>query len=380
MSSISIIRSAVLILLFHMSCFSGALAAEADPAQVEVLGRIHFNTQAQDFDLTRAFYRQLGYTEGVGGFPKTNTTLMARSLGMYDLCTYELENIEVMRIPNAVGPTSIDLIQFAVPYNDDPPYSRPNHLGMAYAAILSTDFLNDYAYLRQQGVDFLSEPFGSSGQRFVFMRDPDGVYLKLLEGVGGSETPSDERSNVNINAMPYIGVNVSDFDVSLNFYKSLGYTEVEMLPERGSLAEARAYGMDRSFEIRGADISLPGGDGNTLRLVQWIVPFDPSPPYPAPISHRGIHRIALAVANLDSAVAALENQGVEFLSEIAPCCSGTGEDETGIINAIDPDGIFVELVGPIRRRPLQAEPANCSDANSTARGSSRRGELTGLAP
>jgi len=153
-----------------------------------------------------------------------------------------------------------------------------------------------------------------------------------------------------------------------------------MLPERGSLAEARAYGMDRSFEIRGADISLPGGDGNTLRLVQWIVPFDPSPPYPAPISHRGIHRIALAVANLDSAVAALENQGVEFLSEIAPCCSGTGEDETGIINAIDPDGIFVELVGPIRRRPLQAEPANCSDANSTARGSSRRGELTGLAP
>lgn len=380
MSSISIIRSAVLVLLFHMSCFSGALAAEADPAQVEVLARIHFNTQAKDFDLTRAFYRQLGYTEGVGGFPKTNTTLMARSLGMYDLCTYELENIEVMRIPNAVGPTSIDLIQFAVPYNDDPPYSRPNHLGMAYAAILSTDFLNDYAYLRQQGVDFLSEPFGSSGQRFVFMRDPDGVYLKLLEGVGGSETPSDERSNVNINAMPYIGVNVSDFDVSLNFYKSLGYTEVEMLPERGSLAEARAYGMDRSFEIRGADISLPGGDGNTLRLVQWIVPFDPSPPYPAPISHRGIHRIALAVANLDSAVAALENQGVEFLSEIAPCCSGTGEDETGIINAIDPDGIFVELVGPIRRRPLQAEPANCSDANSTARGSSRRGELTGLAP
>ncbi|MFT4817218.1 MAG: catechol 2,3-dioxygenase-like lactoylglutathione lyase family enzyme [Cyclobacteriaceae bacterium] len=380
MSSISNFRSIVLVLSLQMSWLPEVVAAEPVPAQVEVLARIHFNTQTRDFDLTRAFYRQLGYTQGVGGFPKTNTTLMARSLGMYDLCTYELEDIEVMSIPNANGSTSIDLIQFAVPYNDDPPYSKPNHLGMAYAAMRSTDFLNDYAYLRQQGVDFLSEPVGSPGQRFVFMRDPDGVYLKLLEGVGNSEMDSDERSTVNINAMPYIGVNVGDFDASLNFYRNLGYTEIEMLPENGSLAESQAYGLDQAFEIRGADISLSGGDGNTIRLVQWIEPFDPSPPYPAPISHIGIHRIALAVANLDSAVAALENEGFKFLSEIAPCCSGTGEDEIGIINAIDPDGIFVELVGPISRRPLQEERANCADATSAADSSATRDVLTSLGP
>jgi catechol 2,3-dioxygenase-like lactoylglutathione lyase family enzyme len=378
MSSISNFRRVALVLLLQMSCLPGAGAAEPAPAQVEVLARIHFNTQTRDFDLTRAFYRQLGYTQGVGGFPKTNTTLMARSLGMYDLCTYELEDIEVMSIPNSVGSTSIDLIQFVVPYNDDPPYSKPNHLGMAYAAMRSTDFLNDYAYLRHQGVDFLSEPVGSPGQRFVFMRDPDGVYLKLLEGVGSTEMNNDERPTVNINAMPYIGVNVSDFDASLNFYRNLGYTEIEMLPENGSLVEGQAYGLDQAFEIRGADISLSGGDGNTIRLVQWIEPFDPSPPYPAPISHIGIHRIALAVANLDNAVAALENEGFEFLSAIAPCCSGTGEDEIGIINAIDPDGIFVELVGPISRRPIQAEPTNCSDAINTASRRASRLALTSL--
>jgi catechol 2,3-dioxygenase-like lactoylglutathione lyase family enzyme len=380
MSSISNFRSVVLILLLQMSWLPVAVAVEAVLVKVDVLARIHFNTQTRDFDLTRSFYRQLGYTQGVNGFPKTNTHLMARSLGMYDLCTYELEDIEVMSIPNALGSTSIDLIKFAVPYNDDPSYSRPSHLGMAYAALRSTNFLNDYAYLHQQGVDFLSEPFGSPGQRFVFMRDPDGVFLKLLEGGGNTQTASGEPSTININAMPYIGVNVSDFDVSLNFYRSLGYTEIEMLPERGSLAEGLAYGLNQPFKIRGADISLPGGDGNTIRLVQWIEPFDPSPPYPAPISHIGIHRIALAVANLDSAVAALENQGVEFLSAIAPCCSGTGADETGIINAIDPDGIFVELVGPISKRPLQAEAAICLDANSTASSSATWGAVTGLGP
>lgn len=370
----------VLVLLIQLSWLPAATAAESAPQGVGVLARIHFNTQTRDFDLTRAFYRLLGYTQGMNAFPKTNTHLMARSLGMNDLCSYELEAIEVMSIPNAIGSTSIDLIQFVVPYNDDPPYSRLNHLGMAYAALSSSDFLNDYAYLREQGVEFLSEPFGSPGQRFVFMRDPDGVYLKLLEGIESTEAVRDGQAMVNINAMPYIGVNVSDFDSSLSFYKGLGYTEIEMLSERGTLAEAQAYGLDQPFEIRGADISLPAGDGNTLRLLQWIEPFDPSPPYPAPISHIGIHRIALAVADLDGAVATLSSRGVTFLSGIAPCCSGTGRDDTGIINAIDPDGIYVELVGPISRRPQAAEPAICSDTNDMASSHREWDHITGFGP
>ena len=142
----------IIVLLFYMSYLPIVTAAEAYSVGIGVLARIHFNTQTSDFDRTRAFYRQLGYTQGISTFPKTNTHLMARSLGMYDLCTYELESIEVMSIPNAIGATSIDLIKFAVPYDDEPPYDRPNHLGMAYAAFSTKKFTDDYAYLRQQGV------------------------------------------------------------------------------------------------------------------------------------------------------------------------------------------------------------------------------------
>ncbi len=359
----------VFLLLMQIANLSIVTAAE-DSAQLStdnlaVLGRIHFNTQTSDFDRSRAFYRQLGYTRGINTFPKTNTAMMAQSLGMYDLCTYELQSIEVMNIPNASGPTSIDLIQFAIPYNGDPPYALPNHLGMAYAALSTANFAQDYAYLKEQGVEFLSAPYGVLGERFVFMRDPDGVYLKLIESTTLAEISSENQSNVNIQAMPYIGINVSDFDESLKFYRSLGYSEVEILSEQGSLAEAQAYGLDRPFTLRGADISLPNGDRNTLRIMQWIEPFDPSPPYPAPINHIGIHRIALAVQNLDATVKVMKDQGVDFLSEIAPCCSGTGQDETGIVNAIDPDGVFVELVGPIRQRPQQPEPAHCSEPSQT---------------
>ena len=55
----------------------------------------------------------------------------------------------------------------------------------------------------------------------------------------------------------------------------------------------------------------------------------------------------------------LKGLGVPFLSEVAPCCSGTGTDEAGIVHVIDPDGVFVELVGPIAPQPPQPQPEGC---------------------
>ena len=45
---------------------------------IGLLARIHYATHTSDFDRAREFYRQLGYTEGVSGFPLTNTHAMAR--------------------------------------------------------------------------------------------------------------------------------------------------------------------------------------------------------------------------------------------------------------------------------------------------------------
>ena len=160
-------------------------------------------------------------------------------------------------------------------------------------------------------------------------------------------------------AMPYIGINVSDLDESLAFYRRLGYTNVKRLPEHGSAEEARAYGLDGDFQIRGADISLVRGDNHVLRLIQWISHFNPEPPYPPPINHIGINRIALVVPDVDKAVDILTRQGTTFLSEVAPCCSGSGEDETGIVHMLDPDGVFLELIGSIKKRPLQPPPQGC---------------------
>ena len=323
---------------------------------IGLVARVHFATHTRDFDMAREFYRKLGYTTGAGGFPLTNTHQMARALGMFDICQYELVKGEVIDLPGSLTTANIDLLQFKIPFNDEPPYELPNHIGMAYAALLTTNLASDVAYLETLGVEFLSEPYGIQGDQFVFFRDPEGVLYKLEE-----RTPphGDPDADMHLIAMPYIGVNVSNFDKSLEFYRAFGYTEVKPLPETGTLEEARAYGLDQPFRIKGADIALARGDRHVLRLVQWITPHDPEPAYPPPINHIGINRIALVVADLDRAVGILEAQGVEFLSEVAPCCSGTGEDEFAIVHALDPDGVFLELVGPIEKRKPQPHPEWC---------------------
>ena len=146
----------------------------------------------------------------------------------------------------------------------------------------------------------------------------------------------------------------------MKFYRAFGYTDVKPFEQTsGTLAEARAYGLDQPFHVKGADLSLGRGDHHVLRLTQWLDPYNPEPANPAPINRIGIQRIAFLLANVDRAVAILKRQGVPFLSEIAPCCSGTGNDETGIVHAIDPDGVYLELVGGIAKRSLEPQPKDC---------------------
>jgi len=323
---------------------------------IGLIRRIHFATHTPDFDRARAFYRMLGWTDGIGGFPLTNTHLMARALGMVDVCQYELVKGEVIALPGSLNTASIDLLQFKTPLDGRPPYARPNHLGAAYSALLTTDLAHDVAFMKSGGVQFLSEPYGVPGDRFVFFRDPDGVLFRMVET---APPHGDANASMHLIAMPYVAINVTDIERSLAFYRKFGYTQVRRFEQRGAIGEASAYGLDKPFHVIGADVALGRGDEHVLRLTQWLDPFDPEPANPAPINRIGIQRIALLVTNVDRAVAILKSEGVPFLSEVAPCCSGTGADETGIVHAIDPDGVYLELIGPIARRPLQPQPPGC---------------------
>ena len=105
-----------------------AFESETD---IGLWARFHFAIHTEEFDSTREFCRRLIFTQGITGFPLTNSHAMACALGMFDLCQYELEKGEVALFPVAENTTGIDLLQWRVPFNPEPPYDRPNHLGMA---------------------------------------------------------------------------------------------------------------------------------------------------------------------------------------------------------------------------------------------------------
>ena len=86
-----------------------AAAIDYESAEdIGLMARFHFATHTKDFDMAREFYRKLGYTTGVGGFPLTNTHQMARALGMFDVCQYELAKGEVISLPASPHSANID--------------------------------------------------------------------------------------------------------------------------------------------------------------------------------------------------------------------------------------------------------------------------------
>ena len=57
--------------------------------------------------------------------------------------------------------------------------------GLRHVAITVDDFDAAYGKLKAEGVEFISEPVDSKGNRLVFFKDPDGNFLHLLQ----RETP-----------------------------------------------------------------------------------------------------------------------------------------------------------------------------------------------
>lgn len=305
---------------------------QREEVNLNVVSRIHFQVNATDFAKSQAFYQNLGFAAWIP-FPPTNTLEVAQAIGLD--APYHIR-VEVGLMLGSsdgglFGFPAIDLIEWFQPRRLDPPYANLNHLGMARVALKSRDLDADMTRLRLAGVEFVTEP-AASGKRFAIFKDPDGVYYELVEDPSAP-------------GVAHVNVNVSDFERSREFYKMLGYS-ASLGPSYINTPQVAALlGAEESLDAQGELVQLPA-DGSVIELVQWKHPFNPEPAYLPPINHLGINRMAYFTLDLEGDVARLKAQGVEFLSEIAPCCSGPSSP-TGIVAFYDPDGTFIELLGAI---------------------------------
>jgi len=296
----------------------------------------YFGLNTTDMERQRAFYDKLGFIgEIYPAGPETSTTF-AQSLGFPD--DY-LIHVSLHSLEDPPTPPFVDTVQFrGDSYREEPPYANLNHIGMAYATYSTTDLDGDFAYLQAEGIEFVSAPTTApNGERFVFMKDQDGAFIKLIatdEGEGPSPGPDLVRL-VNTN------MNVSDLERSREFYRLLGFTESAPDSQSGSGDFSAAYGFKGPIAFEGVDVSLGADtDGATIQLRQWKSPYDDTPAYAPPVNHLGIDRINFYVKDLTAAVKQMTELGFEQLGPIG------GRPDFGIVFFFDPDGIKVQIAGP----------------------------------
>ena len=147
---------------------------------------------------------------------------------------------------------------------------------------------------------------------------------------------------MNITGLVHVNINCSDFDRSLRFYELLGFQKIIDVPPKNTPEVAAAVGMP-PYTVKGALLILQNSKTPLMiDLLEWQEPTDNRPPYPN-LYHLGIARIALSTNDLDSDIAFLKSEGVEFLSDPATV-KIENQPETRFICFKDPDGTILELV------------------------------------
>ncbi len=321
----------------------GVRVTQFTESSINVRAKMYFGINTSSMERQRAFYSTLGLNGEIFPAGPPSCEGFAQSLG------FEKDYLIFVALTSLTGgPPWIDTVQFrGDSFRDDPPYAKLNHIGMAYATYATTDLDGDYDYLRGRGVEFVSAPATApNGERFAFLKDQDGTYLKLIEESGDKTAGPDLVRLVNTN------MNVADLERSREFYRLLGFTVEADGSQYGGGSFAEAHGFDHPIEFEGVDVSLPGdpaplGDNEgTLQLRQWKTPFNFAPPYDGKVNHLGIDRIAFYVDDLNATIREMTRLGFED-QLIGPFGGGSVAGGIGIVFYYDPDGIKVEFWGPV---------------------------------
>jgi catechol 2,3-dioxygenase-like lactoylglutathione lyase family enzyme len=324
----------------------GVRVTQFTESSINVRAKMYFGINTSSMATQRAFYNTLGLAGEIFPAGPPSCEGFAQSLGFPE------DYLIFVSLTSRNGaPPWIDTVQFrGDSYRDDPPYAKLNHIGMAYATYSTADVDAEYDRLVSQGVEFVSAPATApNGERFVFLKDQDGTFLKLIQDPAAEGTGLVRMVNTNMN--------VADLERSREFYRLLGFTEEENGSQQGSGAFAAAHGFNGPIQFDGVDVSLPGlpaplGDsGGTLQLRQWQTPFNFAPAYDGKVNHLGIDRIAFYVDDLNASIAEMNRLGFE---QLGPFGGGSTLGSVGIVFFYDPDGVKVELWGPVS----EPNPAN----------------------
>ena len=140
----------------------------------------HFNINCTNIERTLSFYELLGFKVILDFRDGMKSQEMAEAFG---LSQADLKGVHI-RIGDGADATRIDLLEFVAPPPEGKPYPALNYTGVARVCLKTQGIWQVYEDLKAKGVEFISKPKKLPGTEvtIVCFKDPDGVFLELLEG------------------------------------------------------------------------------------------------------------------------------------------------------------------------------------------------------
>jgi catechol 2,3-dioxygenase-like lactoylglutathione lyase family enzyme len=140
---------------------------------------------------------------------------------------------------------------------------------------------------------------------------------------------------LTVQRLEHVGIVVADLAAAKAFFVELGFKLEGEGPVEGDWVD-RVVGLD-GVRVEFAMLETPDGQGR-LELVQFHSPAVRSGDRDAPANTLGLRHLALAVDDIDAAVAGVRAHGGELVGEVE-----NYQDIYRLCYVRGPDGIIVEL-------------------------------------
>ena len=135
----------------------------------------HLNIVVSDLQQAAAFFRLLGFSEGLGAaldtaFLEALTGIVGAS-GRFITLHHPASNV------------AIELLQFERDAGADSELGRADRIGLRHLAFTVSNIDDTVAGLAAHGIEFLSavQTWQHTGKRLVYCHGPDGILLELAE-------------------------------------------------------------------------------------------------------------------------------------------------------------------------------------------------------
>ena len=287
----------------------------------------HVNVNCSDLERSARFY-----TEGLGLEAGARTAPVATQPGEAFGLVRARWDASILLGPRGYEGGAIDLLQWHEPVPVGAPPARLVETGFQRLGLRVPDLDATIARARDLGARVWTDPFGhalvdGSEIRLVFVSDPDGTAIELIEGGASS--------------VSFVAVTCADLDRSCAFYGTLGFREIARYPSDNP--DGSHLRVDGPVAMDEVVLTAPGGGDVLVMLVGFRTPHCVAVA-PRAANTLGMWRAAFLVADLDAAVAELYRHGVETISAPVSMEMGPNLPRLRFVCFRGPDGEVLELI------------------------------------